>query len=160
VIVGFAEANRTVFATKFATFSGRASASEFWWPLLSLLLVYLGWVLVLFLVLDPNAGSGEPSAVAILVTVLFLVVVVAAAIPLLAVMVRRLHDTGRSGWWYWITLVPLVGGLILIVLLLLGPTPGPNEYGPGPGQSWEAGGPAWEAGRPAAPPQQPKRPGW
>ncbi len=140
--MGFAQANRTVFATKYATFSGRAGASEFWWPMLTLVLVSFG--------LGVLSGYGEPSALATLLPVLLLV---AVTIPIIAVTVRRLHDTGRSGWWYLIGFVPLVGGLILIVLILLGPTPGPNQYGPGPGQSWEAG-------RPTAPPQEPKRPGW
>lgn len=58
--------------------------------------------------------------------------VLAFIIPMLAAAVRRLHDTGRSGWWYFIGLVPLVGGIILLVLLATEGQPGPNQYGPPP----------------------------
>jgi uncharacterized membrane protein YhaH (DUF805 family) len=47
--------------------------------------------------------------------------------------VRRLHDGGRSGWWYFISLVPFIGGIWLLVLLILEGEAGPNEYGPNPG---------------------------
>jgi uncharacterized membrane protein YhaH (DUF805 family) len=46
--------------------------------------------------------------------------------------VRRLHDTGRSGWWFFIAFVPIAGGIILLVLLLLDSTPGDNQYGINP----------------------------
>ena len=51
-------------------------------------------------------------------------------IPSIAVTVRRLHDTARSGWWILIGLVPIVGGLILLVFTVLDGTPGENNYGP------------------------------
>lgn len=55
----------------------------------------------------------------------------ATVVPSLAVTVRRLHDTGRSGWWWFIGLVPFVGGIVLLVLTLLDSTPD-NQYGPNP----------------------------
>lgn len=56
----------------------------------------------------------------------------AVLIPSLAVTVRRLHDTDRSGWWILIVLVPLIGTIVLLVFALLEGTPGSNRYGPNP----------------------------
>ena len=56
----------------------------------------------------------------------------ATLIPNLAVAVRRMHDQDKSGWWVLIGLVPLIGGIWLLVLYLTGGTPGPNRYGPDP----------------------------
>ena len=53
-------------------------------------------------------------------------------IPYLAVMIRRLHDQGKSGWWYFISWVPFIGGIWLLVLMCLDGTPGDNDYGPNP----------------------------
>jgi uncharacterized membrane protein YhaH (DUF805 family) len=51
-------------------------------------------------------------------------------IPSLAVAVRRLHDTGRSGWWLLIGLIPVIGAIVLLVFLVMDSQPGDNEYGP------------------------------
>ncbi len=56
----------------------------------------------------------------------------AVLVPSIAVTVRRLHDTGRSGWWILIGLIPIVGTIILIVFLVQDSKPGSNEYGPNP----------------------------
>jgi uncharacterized membrane protein YhaH (DUF805 family) len=56
----------------------------------------------------------------------------AVLIPALAVAVRRLHDTGRSGWWLLIGLIPLVGPIVLLVFYLLDSDREPNAYGPSP----------------------------
>ena len=53
-------------------------------------------------------------------------------LPHLAVMVRRLHDTGRSGWWYWIALIPLIGAILLLVWFCSRGTVGSNQYGSDP----------------------------
>jgi uncharacterized membrane protein YhaH (DUF805 family) len=57
---------------------------------------------------------------------------VAVLIPGIAVSVRRLHDTGKSGWWLLIGLVPLLGGIVLLVFMVLDSQPGQNQYGPHP----------------------------
>jgi uncharacterized membrane protein YhaH (DUF805 family) len=56
----------------------------------------------------------------------------AIILPALAVAVRRLHDIGKSGWWLFITFVPLVGSIWYLVLLATDSQPGENEYGPNP----------------------------
>jgi uncharacterized membrane protein YhaH (DUF805 family) len=59
----------------------------------------------------------------------------AVLIPSIAVTVRRLHDTDRSGWWILLGLIPLVGTIILLVFVCLDGTPGPNRFGTNPKQS-------------------------
>ena len=56
----------------------------------------------------------------------------AVLVPSLAVAVRRLHDTGKSGWFVLIGLVPLVGGIVMLVFTVMDSTPGDNQYGPNP----------------------------
>ena len=56
----------------------------------------------------------------------------ATLIPNLAVLVRRMHDQGKSGWWVFIAFVPIIGGIWLLILLLTDGTPGPNQWGPDP----------------------------
>ena len=56
----------------------------------------------------------------------------ALLIPSIAVTVRRLHDTGRTGWWWWIGLVPVIGIIVLLVFMAFEGEPGQNQYGPDP----------------------------
>jgi uncharacterized membrane protein YhaH (DUF805 family) len=63
----------------------------------------------------------------------------AVLIPSIAVTVRRLHDTDRSGWWFLIQLIPIVGGIILLVFVCLEGTRGPNRFGADPKQEVAAG---------------------
>ena len=53
-------------------------------------------------------------------------------LPSLSCTVRRLHDTGRSGWWYWISIIPLIGAIVLLVFLVADSDQGWNEYGNDP----------------------------
>lgn len=105
---------------EFATFSGRARRREYW----MFVLVNLGAALVAAL-LDQLLFGGDTAVISGLYAL-------AVLVPGLAVAVRRLHDTGRSGWWLLISLVPLVGGIVLFVFLVLDSDPGPNAYGPSP----------------------------
>ena len=102
---------------QYVGFSGRASRSEFWWFTLFGLLVGLAAALV-----DPTGTIGVLLSLA-----LFL--------PSLAVSVRRLHDTGRSGWWLLIGLVPIAGLIVLIVFFVMRGDPGANRYGPTPAET-------------------------
>ena len=56
----------------------------------------------------------------------------AVFLPALAVAVRRLHDTERSGWWLLLIFLPLIGAIVLIIFLVQDSTPGDNAYGPNP----------------------------
>ena len=122
--MGFGDAVTSGFA-KYATFSGRASRAEYWWWwLFSVLVIGATFVVILL-----GSSSDGVSAVGVFGWVLYAVAVVGLIVPSLAVLVRRLHDTGRSGWWYFISLVPCVGGIWLLVLLVSEGTAGQNQYG-------------------------------
>jgi len=121
--VSFTDAVRACMQ-KYADFSGRARRSEYWWFYLFTGLVGVAAVTVLgviALILDAT----WPLYLVDLVMLTLLV-------PSLAVTVRRLHDTGRSGWWWFLGFVPLVGPIILIVWFATDGQPGPNQYGPSP----------------------------
>ena len=111
----------------YAGFEGRARRAEFWqYGLMNLIVV----VVLVFLS-------------AIIKPLFFLVIIyyLAILVPTLAVTVRRLHDTDRSGFWFFISFVPFVGGIILLVFECLDSTPGDNKYGPNPkGVGGPAGG--------------------
>ena len=63
----------------------------------------------------------------------------AVLIPAFAVSVRRLHDTDRSGWWLLIELIPIIGGLVLLIFMVQDSQPGENQYGPNPKPDNEGG---------------------
>ena len=138
--MSFTEAVR-VCLRKYVDFSGRARRSEYWfWTLaqgLVLLAVYA--VLIAVTIATGALGSVDDSGVAstggglvsALLGLLFLVVALGLFLPSLAVTVRRLHDTNRSGWWYLLSLVPF-GSIVLLVFCCLDSTPGPNQFGPNP----------------------------
>ncbi|WP_332773721.1 DUF805 domain-containing protein [Phenylobacterium sp.] len=121
---------------KYAQFSGRARRKEYWmFVLLIVLIEILFYVLMGILGAGPMM-AGDPTAglnpAAGLVMLAFCVVLLGLFIPSLAVTVRRLHDTNRSGWWVLIALIPFLGGLVLLVFSLLDGTPGDNRFGPDP----------------------------
>ncbi len=104
--------------SKFATFAGRAPRAEMWWFALFTFLVNI--------VLSIAAAVLDTPAISI-VNGLFVLV---TFLPHISVTVRRLHDVNRSGWWYWIILVPVVGAILLLVWCCSRGTHGANEYGP------------------------------
>lgn len=113
--MGFAEAVKSALS-KYATFSGRARRSEFWYFYLFYFLAYMVAVII--------AAVVEVPAVAALPLLAFVV-------PYISVAIRRLHDTGRSGWSYLIGFIPLIGTIWLIVVACRD-SEGDNEYGPSP----------------------------
>lgn len=138
--MGFTEAVRTVFKQKYATFSGRASRSEYWWSYLAYFLVMVVFVFVFggMFAAFVGEGSSSPLIVMALVGGLF-VLLLAAFWPAIAVQVRRFHDRNISGWWYLalfiLSMVPYVGviaGIAILVISVLRGTEGPNKFGPDP----------------------------
>lgn len=123
--MSFGNAIRSGFH-KYVDFSGRASRSEYWWWVLFHLLVGIA-AIGLDAILFPRASGSPPY-----LGVLSAVVTLALFLPSLAVLVRRLHDTDRSGWWYLIAFIPLIGGIALLVFLASSGTPGTNRFGPPP----------------------------
>jgi uncharacterized membrane protein YhaH (DUF805 family) len=120
--VSFQEAVQTVLTQKYADFSGRARRSEYWWFSLANFLasVVLG-------IIDQIIGT----------RILEIVLFVAMFVPGLAVAIRRLHDTGRSGWWWLIGLTG-IGLIVLLVWFVTDSDPSDNQYGPSP-----KGAPGW-----------------
>ncbi len=96
-----------LFWTKYATFDGRARRAEYWWSCLMLFVInfLLGWTFIIPL---------------------------ATIIPSIAISVRRLHDIGKSGWYYLLCLVPIVGQILLIIWFCQEGNIGRNEYGEDP----------------------------
>ncbi len=111
---------KLVVFERYALFEGRAGRAEYWWFFLANFLISL--------VLQ---GLGRGASILAIVSLIYSL---ALLIPGLAVAVRRLHDTNKSGWWILISLVPLVGIIVLIVFLATDGDPGANQYGnPDPG---------------------------
>ena len=108
----------------YAVFDGRARRKEYW--MFALINVVITFVLIL---IDSLIGTFSPQAGIGLLSGLY---ALAVLIPSIAVTVRRLHDTGRSGWWILITLIPIIGGIVLLIFMLLDSQPGANQYGPNP----------------------------
>ncbi|MCL2780748.1 MAG: DUF805 domain-containing protein [Actinomycetia bacterium] len=102
------------FFKKYAVFTGRASRSEFWY-----------WYLAGMIV---SVVLSALDRVSIVFVIIALVWAVAIIVPELALSVRRLHDTGRSGWWLFLGLIPLVGAIILIVWWATAPRPQGDAY--------------------------------
>ena len=112
------------FFKKYATFTGRASRSEYWW-----------WYLVSFIVtgvlqglalatggvgaLAEDGTTQAPGAGYWIFTILLLIWALATIVPSIAVLVRRLHDANFSGFFAFLALVPFVGGLIVLILTIL-----------------------------------------
>jgi uncharacterized membrane protein YhaH (DUF805 family) len=134
--MSFTESIRTCLS-KFGTFDGRATRSEFWWFYLFAILVgFVGYIPILILTaIGASSNDGAISGIFTVLTVIFwilwFIVVIALYIPMLAVGCRRLHDRGQSGWLQLLLLVPC-GNIVLIVFWVLEGTPGDNAYGPKP----------------------------
>jgi uncharacterized membrane protein YhaH (DUF805 family) len=111
---------------KYADFNGRARRKEYWMFYLFNALIYIA-----IMIFSAILGSIDNS-LALIGTLLLIIYLLAVFVPGLAVAVRRLHDTGRSGWWLLIALVPFVGGIIFLVFAVQDSTPGENEYGKNP----------------------------
>lgn len=132
--MSFATAVRTCFQ-KYATFEGRAKRSEFWWWMLfqSLVTGVVALIGVVFIIAAGTGNSGGQVNGPLVVIggifyVLAILVGIALLVPTYAVGCRRLHDRGMSGWLQLLTLVPC-GNIALLVLWVMGGTPGPNTYG-------------------------------
>ena len=126
--MGFGEAVKS-FWSHYSKFKGRSRRSEYWWIQLFLVLTNLAVAAIDLALMDcdvdrfiANGGGGIVGLIWILVTI----------VPALAVLVRRLHDTGKTGWWALIGFVPLIGGIVLLVFTVLDSDAGENKFGVSP----------------------------
>ena len=113
----------------YVDFKGRARRKEYWsFVLFTVIIIIL--VGIVAGVLDNVLGlSGTLTAALVTIVDLGLI------LPSISVLVRRLHDIGKSGWWFWVSLIPVVGGIILLVFMFLDSQPGSNAYGSNPKRS-------------------------
>ncbi len=102
---------------KYAVFSGRARRKEYWYFAL------FSFIIALVLGLIDNLIG---------IYVLGTIYGLAVLLPSIGVSIRRLHDTGRSGWWIFINLIPLIGTIIWIIFMVKDSEEGTNRYGPSP----------------------------
>ena len=109
---------------KYAVFGGRARRSEYWYFFLFNIIIS-----VLLALVDGMTGSLDMATG---IGLLGGIYALAVLVPGIAVTVRRLHDTGRSGWWILIAFVPLIGAIVLLVFMVTAGQSGSNEYGADP----------------------------
>jgi uncharacterized membrane protein YhaH (DUF805 family) len=109
---------------KYVDFSGRARRKEYWYFVLFNILigVVLNFVDRAIGTVSASAGVGMLGGIYTL----------AVLLPGIAVTIRRLHDTSRSGWWCLIVFVPVIGAIVLLIFMLLDSQAEPNAYGPSP----------------------------
>ena len=130
--VGFGEAIK-LFFKNYTNFSGRSTRSEYWFVQLFMFIV--SFVFGLFISIEAASietsrnSTGAGFAFAMIILVIFYLAII---IPSLAITVRRLHDTGKSGWMYFISFIPWVGGIILLVFTCMASQPCANQWGPAP----------------------------
>ena len=126
-MMGFSDAGQNVLMNNYANWNGRASRSEYWWFYLFISIVniitlwlmeygmwYLGFIIPLVLIL-----------------------------PILSVAVRRLHDIGKSGWWFLLAIIPIVnfiGIFVILVFMVMEGEEHPNQYGNVPTNTLEHDG--------------------
>ena len=128
--------NFKVAMRKYFKLDGRARRSEFWF---FKLIIYFMNAIFLFLAQICIAISNNKSGVkdfeeidvfdSTPVVVIYIIINAIFLIPNITVSVRRLHDVGKSGWYYFLNLIPIIGTLILLYFYLQDSTPGDNEYG-------------------------------
>jgi uncharacterized membrane protein YhaH (DUF805 family) len=118
-----------VIKSKYAQFSGRAPRREYWYFLLFSIII--GFVLG---IVDAVAGTmltlgTDPMGQPILMGMLGMIFNLALLIPSIAIGIRRLHDTGKSGWWLLIGFIPILGALVLLFFFVTPSQEGDNDYG-------------------------------
>jgi uncharacterized membrane protein YhaH (DUF805 family) len=106
---------KTVVLERYAKFDGRAGRAEFWWFVLANLLVYVVIAILM--------------AISSIFIILYIGYALAVIVPSIALAIRRLHDTDKSGWFLLIGLIPFVGWIILLVFYIMEGTSGPNSFG-------------------------------
>ncbi len=103
---------------KYAVFDGRARRKEYW--------MFILFHIIIVIVISIIEGAfGSPGVLSTLYGL-------AVLLPGIGVSIRRLHDTGRTGWWMLIGLIPILGAIVLLVFMVQDGEPGENQYGPNP----------------------------
>ena len=106
--------------SKYATFTGRASRSEFWWWILAVFLTLIVVGIVDAVLFGTGPEAGQPISALVSLGLL---------LPNIAVGARRMHDIGKSGWWLLIGLIPVIGFFVLLYFYVQPSDPETNQYG-------------------------------
>lgn len=122
---------KKVIVENYANFSGRARRQEYWMYVLIWTLIGFG-LAFLFNLSEEFFSTGEDWA-----SIIIFVYGLATLIPWLAVNVRRLHDTGKSGGYFFINFIPVIGRIWYIILVASNGEVGPNKYGPDPKNNFD-----------------------
>lgn len=124
--IGFADAIRICVKEKYAHFEGRATRSEYWYFYLFILIINV----ICEMAMTFMSFVSEDAAM--IIGVLYFILSLALFLPHLGVTIRRLHDTGKSGWYWLIMLIPIAGIFIFVAQLIKPSSPEDNKYGPAP----------------------------
>ena len=117
----------------YAVFTGRARRKEFWMFALLNFLITICFYVCFFLGTAITAMGEDGAFIVVIANILLILWNLFALIPVIAVTVRRLHDIGKSGWFFLLHLIPCgIGTLILLVFMCMDSQPGDNQYGPNP----------------------------
>ena len=130
--VGFKEAVSKALSN-WKDCNSRSRRSEYWWTWLAFTLLELPFSIL-------SQIFANVQVLYLIFSLILGVISICALVIMIPLIIRRLHDTGRTGWWFLIVLVPLVGGIILIVFMVLDSQRESNEYGPSPKYSSSSGG--------------------
>lgn len=112
----------------YANFNGRARRSEYWYFTLMNIIILVGLQILIAI----GAAATQSAIVAMILGAVYLIYALGTLVPSLAVGVRRLHDTGKSGWFFFIAFIPIIGSIWLLVLFCTEGESGENAYGPDP----------------------------
>ena len=123
----FMESVRTCLKENYCNFEGRAPRSEYWWFTL-----FLALLEIVTSVLDGFLGTYTVTSSGKMIGFINLIFLLAILLPSIAVAVRRLHDTDRSGWFYLLIFIPLIGSIVLIIFFIQQGTNGRNRFGDDP----------------------------
>lgn len=116
--------------SKYSTFTGRASVKDYLYFILGNMIIgFVGGIAVIILSIIVGVVTQNEYIGVIIYIIITMGYGLYIMIPNFALMVRRLHDTGKSGAWLFISLVPIVGPIVILVLLFIQGTPGSNQYG-------------------------------
>ena len=113
---------------RYADFSGRASRSEYWYYILFSMLIMMPLIALIGYSLVTSTHTGELSMLSYITIGITALIWLAWLVPSIAINIRRLHDIGRSGWWYLIALIPF-GSLVLFIFSVLESEPGRETNG-------------------------------
>ena len=122
-----------VMRDNYSNFKGRARRKEYWMYTLIFTVLLIALMTIMFSVLSFSDETGIETGPGVYLTVILVIVFLFAHfIPTIALTVRRLHDTGKSGWWYLIVLVPYLGNFVIFIFTLIDGDRGDNKYGSNP----------------------------